>query len=278
MPKGEFENRDRDEASELSGIPLAGGLGEIPESLANERGDLDSYATRAAENMAPDMARAQVGRVDAAETGLGSPKIDYGVRSIYDSRPINHREFNLWFEREIDEGGDANDMEFARNCFVVPQGYVAILRRCAVIVPPPATLTNYDGTMNILVNGSIIDPPQVIAGQEVDEVEPAQRAIPWRSNVAVDTFVFADEGSTVGLELVLVSGTTLETDELQIGFYGQLLLKTGVPAQFQAANEAGRARTADTSSRSDLAISDSSGVTIKRRKRNPFPGVPLLKG
>lgn len=97
MPKGEFENRDRDEGPDLSGIPLAGGLGELPEDLANERGDLDTYATRAAGNMSPDMVSASRGKMDAGETGLGSPKIDYGVRSVYDSRPVNTREFNLWF-------------------------------------------------------------------------------------------------------------------------------------------------------------------------------------
>lgn len=98
MPKGEFENRDRDEAADLGAIPLAGGgLGELPETLSRERGDLDTYATRAAGNMSPDMVSANRGRMDAGVTGLGSPKIDYGVRSVYDSRPINTREFNLWF-------------------------------------------------------------------------------------------------------------------------------------------------------------------------------------
>lgn len=284
MPKGEFENRDRDESSDFDGIPLAGGgLGELSEDLANERGDLATYSLRAAENMAPDMARAAAARIDAAETGLGSPSIDYTVRSIYDSRPSNHREFNLWFERIIGAHADPDSMLWARKCFFVPAGYVAVLRSATVIVKAAASLSNYDGLLEFLVNGATYDPMQVTVGPGVGPgagvSTPDQIMIPWRSNAPVSTFIIADENDSIGLNLSFAPGITspITQSELQIGFYGQFLLKTGVPAQFQPANEAGRAKTAVTSSRNDLAIQSSDGIMAKSRRRIPFANVPILR-
>ena len=160
--KGEFQNRDRDEASDLSGIPLAGGLGELPEDLSDERGDLNTFALKAAENMSPDMASAQTSRVDAALTGVGSPKIDYSVRSIFDSRPINAREFNLWFSAEGDDAAPV-EIEVFRKCFFVPEGYVAVLRGVTILLGPAITppFANYDGLLRIATDGSVTDPPDV---------------------------------------------------------------------------------------------------------------------
>jgi len=276
--KGEFENRDRDEGSDLSGIPLAGTLGELPEELANERGDLDSYALRAAENMAPDMASAQRGRVDARETGVGSPKIDYSVRSVYDSRPINSREFNLWFTAAADAGDP--EIGVFRKCFFVPAGYVAVLRGVTILVGPPLIpdFTNYDGTLRIAVNGAIEDPPDVIVGPEFGvSTNLTQLEIPFQSNQEIETFVLADEAQTVGVFLDIGTAST-RADNLQVGFRGAFLLKTGVPAQFQAANEAGRARVAVTASQSDFRnIASSEGLTVTKRKRVPFAHVPILR-
>jgi hypothetical protein len=280
MPKnGEFENRDRDEATDLSGVPLAG-MGELPEDLSDERGDLNTYQLRAAEQMAPDMASAQRGRLDAAETGVGSPKIDYSVRSIFDSRPINSREFNLWFTAE---GNDATpvDITVFRKCFFVPSGYVAVLRGVTVLVGPAITppFTNYDGLLRIAVGGSVVDPPDVEVGPEVGAPGTllTQLEIPFQTNQEVETFVIADESETVGVFLN-IGGESAEADNLQVGFRGAFLLKTGVPAQFQAANEAGRARVAVTSSAADLSnIASGEGVVAKRRRRVPFANVPILR-
>ncbi len=282
MPKGEIQNRDRDEGSDLSGIPLAGGLGELPEDLSNERGDLDNYALRAAQQMSPDMASAERSRVDASGTGLGSPKIDYSVRSVYDSRPINHREFNLWFQAQInDEPPAVADLTIFRSTFFVPDGYVMVLRDVTILLQAFVNLLNYDGTLSIIVNGGIVDPINVIAGPVIADAQPVQTAIPFRDGEKVDTFVFGDEGDSVGLDIAIsgAPGFTFETvDFIQVGFHGQFLLKTGVPAQFQAANEAGRARSAVTSNAGDLSnITSSDGVIARRRKKVPFPNVPILR-
>lgn len=282
MPKGEIQNRDRDETSDLSGIPLAGGgLGELPEDLSRERGDLDTYALRAAENMAPDMASAQRGRVDAGETGVGSPKIDYSVRSIFDSRPINAREFNLWFVTDL-ESEPPPDLDigvFAKS-FFVPAGYVACLRGVTILLTPALVpeFNNYDGLLAISVNGAIVDPPQVIVGPTVGNSVLTQINIPFQSNQEVETFVLADENSSVGVFLDIgTQGQAFDSANMQVGFRGAFLLKTGVPGQFQAANEAGRARSAVVSTKNDLALTTGEGVTVRRRPRVPFPNVPILR-
>ncbi len=281
--KGEFQNRDRDEGSDLSGIPLAGGLGELPEDLANERGDLDSYALKAAKQMSPDMASAARSRVDAAGTGLGSPKIDYSVRSVYDSRPINHREFNLWFQAVIlDEPPATASLAIFRSSFFVPPGYVMVLRDVTILLQAFSTLLNYDGTLSIIVNGGIVDPINVEVGPRIVDAAPVQMDIPFRDGEKIDTFVYGDEGDSVGVNIQISGVGDFDfsvVDFIQVGFHGQFLLKTGVPAQFQAANEAGRARSAVTSSAADLSnIHSSDGVMATRRKKLPFPNVPLLRG
>lgn len=283
MPKGEFQNRDRDESSDLAGIPLVGGLGELPEDLSNERGDLATYALKAAENMSPDMASAQRGRMDARDTGVGSPKIDYNVRSVYDSRPINHREFNLWFQGEItSEPPAVMTMPIFRSCFFVPSGYVMVLREVTFLVQPFSSLLNYDLSFSIIVNGGIVDPMQVETGPEIGDALPVQLAILARDGEATKTFVFGDEGDSVGVDVQIAGLPDFETTDatfIQVGYYGQFLLKTGVPAQFQAANEAGRARSAVTSSAADFRnIGSSEGVTAKRTRKVPFPNVPILRG
>lgn len=282
MPKnGEFENRDRDEATDLSGVPLAG-MGELPEDLSDERGDLNTYQLRAAEQMAPDMASAQRGRVDAAETGVGSPRIDYSVRSIFDSRPINSREFNLWFVTDLESEPPPDlDITVFRKCFFVPAGYVACLRGVTILLTPDPVpeFNNYDGLLAVAVNGSKIDPPDVPLGPTIGNSVLTQIDIPFQSNQEVETFVLADENSTVGVFLNIGSqGQAFDSANMQVGFRGAFLLKTGVPGQFQAANEAGRARSAITSSAADLTnIASGEGVVAKRRRRVPFANVPILR-
>lgn len=278
MPKGEFENRDRDESSDLSGIPLAGGLGELPEDLATERGDLDNYALRAAANVAPDMVSAQRSRIDAGETGLGSPKIDYSVRSIFDSRPVNSREFNLWFFGEIAPETEF-DIEVFRKCFFVPQGYVCVLREAIIVQAPQLTIPLVDGFASIMIDGAIVDPPDVEVGPDFNNTGISQDAIAFQSNEPIPTFILADEGQAVGLDIEFFDDTFVPSNEnVEVGFRGHFLLKTGVPAQFQAANEAGRAKAAVTSNRNDLALSAGQGVALRGRRRVPFPNVPILRG
>lgn len=278
MPKGEFENRDRDESSGLAGIPLSGSLGELPEDLSNERRDLDSYALRAAENMSPDMARASQGRIAEQKTGLGSPAMDYNVRSVYDSRPPSGKDFNLWFYTSTPACGTEDFSGFAR-CWQVPSGYVAVVRRIKILLDPTTSVGfPYHGTLRVLVNGASLDPESMVVGQGNANSVPVQlNGIPFRDgDDGCETFVVADEFQFVGVDFPTYSPGSLI--QPYVGFYGNFLLKTGRPAMFEPANFAGRALTAVTSSAADLGnIASGSDVVARKRHKVPFPNVPILR-
>jgi hypothetical protein len=279
MPKGEFENRERDEVAGLGNIPLSGGLlGELPETLSEERGDLDGYSLRAAENNSPDMARAAQGRADERNTGLGSPAMDYTVRSVYDSRPPSGKDFNLWFYTDTPICGTEDFSGFAL-CWQVPDGYVAVIRKVKILLDPTASVGfPYHGLLRVLINGASNDPEIMRVGTGNENSVPVQlTGIPFRDgDDGVETFVIADQNQYVGVDFPSYSpGITVQP---YVGFYGNFLLKTGRPAMFEPSNLAGRARSAVTSSSADLGnIASGSDVVARKRRKVFFPNVPILR-
>jgi hypothetical protein len=291
MPKGEFENRDRDESSDLRGIPLAG-LGELPEDISRERGDLRSYSLDTSKAQNPDMARASESRADARTTGLGSPAMDYTVRSVYDSRPTSGRDFNLWFQntpKTAEHGAEFPGFSALRKCFSVPDGWVAVVRkvffRCTPTNVTPTNLFNYDARIALCINGAIVDPERVPIGPGSSTGDPVQIVgIPVNDQDVFETFQIADQNQFVGVDLTgFPEEGSFTAFDVLIGFYGQFLLKTGRPAMFEPANLAGRALTANTSSARDLAGIPSnpgpSGADLVRKTRRnvPFANVPILR-
>lgn len=277
--KGDLQNRDRDEASDLSGIPLAG-LGELSEEIADERGDLDTYHTLPAENTKPDQMRAQIARQQAKDTGLGSPVLDYTVRSVYDSRPVSGRDFNLWFKTTGD--GCGNDTYLGlRNCFYVPTGYVAVIRKVQLLFPDTASIQEYSALVQIQVNSATVDPELVTVGGAVGQSTPSQLVgIPVRDPGEIETFIIADERQLVGVLLTDVTDFSAMTNQfIYVGFHGNFLLKTGVPASLQIANIGRRAQSAETSSAADINSIGPSGadLVVRRRRKLPFRDVPILR-
>lgn len=278
--KGEFESRDRDESTDLSGIPLAG-LGELPEELSDERGDLRTYQTGYGGAGAADMVGAEVSRVDASGTGLGTPKIDFDVRSIYDSRPINSQEFNLWFTLDVTAEPPATISPVVlKRTFQVPQGRVCVLQEVTIYCPNMTPINAvFDGAVGITVDDAIVDPPDIETGPDTLDTTIVQENIIFRDGTPIRTFVIADQGQFVGLILELLAEGVVEltTFNVAVGFRGQFLQKTGCTSNFQIANPAGRAQSAVTSSAADLrGPPDSSGMVVKRRRKVPFGNVPIV--
>lgn len=280
-PKGDFENRERDEGAGLSGIPLAGtSLGELPTDLAQERGDLATYVTREVGGAHPDMQRANDSRIDAGKTGLGSPALDYTVRSTYDSRPTSGRDFNLWFTTAPNVCATDTYLGFT-NCFYVPLGFVAVIRKVEVLLPSNPSVATYDALLSVMINNAVVEPQNVIVGPANGDSTPSQTVgIPFRDPGNISTFLIADEGQLVGALLGGVAAFSAVTFEnIYVGFHGNFLLKTGVPAQFQIANLGGKAKSAVTSSASDLKRIGPSGadMVVSRRRKSLFPNVPILR-
>lgn len=295
--KGEIQNRDRDEGSDLAGIPLAGSLGELPEDLANERGDLDNYSVNVGANTSPDMARAADGRRDERNTSLGSPTMDYTVRSVYDSRPPSAKDFNQWFTSQSNNPNHVvNDFSGLRNCFYVPAGWVAVLRRVSFRCDPTTEMTRtlqgnnaagawYDAQLQVLINGSNRDPEVFLAGSGTATSIPAPfTGVPVRDGDDLEVFLIADEGQSIGVLLTdwLVpdgGANVAGQPHINVGFYGNLILKTGRPAMFEPSNLANVTRSGPTTSASDLGEirSGSEVIARKRRQRVPFANVPILR-
>jgi hypothetical protein len=292
MPKGEIQNRDRDESADLQGIPLVG-LGELPEDIADERGDLSTYSRDSRNTRVPDMVRAAESRVQEKLTGLGAPFMDYTVRSVYDARPPSGRDFNLWFYSQLTSAHFDRDFTGFRRCFRVPTGWVAVIRAVKFQVTPQSSMTSSDiGPQalysaytdliaRILVNGASADPETPEGGQATGTEEPVYMGgISVRDGDSVDTFVIADENQFVGVEIVdwLEVGDGIGP-KVNVGFYGQYLLKTGRPAMFEPSNLAGRSNNAVVSTPGDMtnAWGGDAEVTTRRRRRVPFGNVPILR-
>lgn len=276
--KGELQNRDRDEGSDLANVPLAG-MGELPEDLANERGDLNTYALKALSDVSPDMVSAAQGRADEKMTGLGSPTMDYTVRSVYDSRPPSGKDFNLWFRADQPVCGSQDFTGFAR-AWQVPAGYMAVVRGVRILMDPTSDPgIPYHGLFRLLVNGASLEPEQMIVGQGNANSVPVQlQGIPFRDgDDGISTFVIADEYQFVGVEFPFIS-TGFNVNPY-VGFYGNFLLKTGRPAMFEPSNLAGVSRSANTVTKADLGdIATGDAVVSRRRKKVAFPNVPILRG
>lgn len=296
MPKGEFENRDRDEASDLGGIPLAGvKLGELPDDLARERGDLRTFSIDTGASQNPDLYKAREARDAARDTGLGSPVMDYTVRSVYDSRPNSARDFNQWYTSRSDNPNhNPNDFTGMRRCFTVPQGWVAVIRKVSFRMDPSTVMAGtpgdssrgawYDALIKLLVNGACVDPEVFTTDVGTATSLPTRLdGIPVRDGDDVETWAIADEGFSIGVDIdgyqISSGGYTVSTQpRINIGFYGNLLLKTGRPAMFEPSNLAGRALSAITSTPRDLGgIPSGENLVARQRRRLPFANVPILR-
>lgn len=254
MSKGELENRDAEE------------LGDLPDDLLRERHELTRYGGRHGDVPA-DMLKNAGARAGAANAPLGVPQLDFDVRSVYDSRPVQGRDFNQWFQ----SGAHGNTSTAFLQCMTVPVGWVFVVRR--IMLRAAATLV-WTGASQYLVavtwNSSIVMPEQ----QPAPVAPTTTDYIPMDPGDSFELFLIADEGDTVGVQLFngADGSQSIPDQTVKIGFYGNMLLKTGVPSQFQIANYAG------TKGR-PYTIPTPSGVSVSQRtqrNRDPYRNVPIV--
>jgi hypothetical protein len=259
MARGELENRDKEFTA----------LGELPEELADERGDLDTYSeVGEISASSADVRIASEARDEAARTGSGAPQIDFNVRSIFDSRPVNGYDFNQFSSAELAGPGST-----IVTSLTIPVGFIGVVRRVDFWLEPLIAAFRSEITMT----------PRV-AGLQVQNnlTYPVGNML----NEPMRAFYLADENQT--LSFLITSAIALPA--LTIGnivVYGNLLLKTGVPTNFQIANPAGTQPPAVVVSAGDIANAGAATdaeaamqaagyVTRKRRRRAAFADVPML--
>lgn len=176
-----------------------------------------------------DMSRAELHADNAARTPLGEPTLDFNVRSIFDSRPVNTIDFNI---PAFFEGPTTTSFTEAVMSFVVPDGSVCVLRKTH--------------TWSEIGNGSIgtaTERSDIKASFMLDGV-----TVQYNQDIPVGpeqddllrTFIIADERQVVAVKLV--SGVGVPWPQFTVvwaHFYGNFIAKTGRPKQFEIANPAG---------------------------------------
>lgn len=171
---------------------------------------------------ASDMRQASAARTAMAGAPLGSPPTDYDVRSVYDSRPVSAFDFNIVVSMAVSGGCVTATPAF----FTVPQGYVAVLREVETWVDPPVAMSlRADVTVSLQINGSDV---------------PYNVAIPVGNGTLenIKCFAIADEYQQMGV--LFPTFPTPGAYTLYAQLYGNFILKTGRPAQFEIANYAGK--------------------------------------
>jgi hypothetical protein len=191
----------------------------------------------------PDLFIAERNRDLLDNLATGSPPQQFDVRSIYDSRPINATDFNLAlnnFATEVPGGvWTGNVCDFT---FTVPNGFVAVLKRLHhSFRPPPVVLGRADITATFLVNGVLYQQGVAIQVPGLTAAEIAAQIVSdipigIESDNILESFVIADQGQNIGVRIKVTAAIAAAVPVCFVHLYGQLLQKTGRPAQFEPAN------------------------------------------
>ncbi len=230
-------------------------LGELSRSLGVERRELQAFdlegkitppGSPGGESQVADLARG-TGIIDTIESRKISPRppaLLYQVVSTYDSRPIQgydfqHSECNRlrWIP-----GGSGSEFDPIEFTYVVPPNTVAILRnfRYQVTTAPINAVTEGDCWLfsDLLVN-------ELPVREYNRMLHPIFMVRPF------ETFLIVDELKRLTLKLRMADDGTDVVEfysDLQLNdlvspvlgeLYGNLLLKTGVPIEFEVANAIG---------------------------------------
>ena len=154
---------------------------------------------------------------------IGAPQVDRFVYSSFDSRPFNGRDTN-WTLDDIDYDTVS---KWARAKWVVPEGYVMVFRKLYGYVRggAPSTPATGDIRATFIINGA---------------ADPYNTLVPCFGSagavyVVKDTYVFyvLDEGDVMEVEFYSSGGNQFNNHPITPVFSGNLLQKTGVPANFE---------------------------------------------
>lgn len=155
-------------------------------------------------------------RLDQENTPLGSPPKPVDVRSVYDTRPINAFDFNIARSAATD-----TTLTSVTLLMSVPEGFIAVLRNFDLWFepnPPGVSKSNFRWSL------------QLNRGDY-----PYNLNVPF--GVAVDresVFMIANEFNTIGLRITTT--TSFVVGNVRARFYGNFLLKSGLPAALEVGN------------------------------------------
>ena len=107
--------------------------------------------------------------------------------------------------------------------FTVPEGYVAILRAFKYTADPVLNLPCTDVLISILVD-------------DIPQPNFDQMPLGSEQDVLLPTWILADNGQRIALRYDNSSAAPAFSVEVCVTFYGNLLLRTGVPIEYEQGN------------------------------------------
>lgn len=205
-------------------------LGSLPEDLRRERGTLtreEGAAVPPGTGLPPDIQRQEgVQAIPTLENRLMSQGAN--VRSVYDSRPINARDFiETQFTTISVPFSDPGIIVTNFNYFI-PGGYVGVLRGFHYEVETPiGTADRSTFRCSILVNDIIdLGYENLFLGQVTPKYEPCFILVPLGGKLTFRFILTGDDVADAGVSDLPV----------YVELYGNLLLSQGVPLPFEIAN------------------------------------------
>lgn len=205
-------------------------LGSLPEDLRRERGTFTREEGRVAppgSNIPPDIQRQEgVGTIPTLPDKLMSQGAS--VRSVYDARPINARDFIETQNTSISVPASAPGTITQNFNYFVPGGYIAVLRGFHYEIEVPVGQADRDTfRVSILVNDII---QLGYENLELGQVTPKY----------VPTFILVPLGGKLTTRLIFdgqdVADSNVTDLPVFIELYGNLLLSQGVPLPFEIGN------------------------------------------
>lgn len=170
-------------------------------------------------------------RTDAENTPLGAPKKPVDVRSVYDTRPVNAFDFNITsrqlFTAEVGFEGPAP-------FFLVPSGFICVLRELDIWTEPAAFENRSTLQVILTLNGG--DVPY--NGNDEDPTNPGvfdQGIYVGSASGRFPVFLIANEFNRVGVRFRSSSAPS-QSSVNYVLFYGQFLLKSGLPPALEIGN------------------------------------------
>jgi len=148
-----------------------------------------------------------------ARTSPGEPRTKFGVRCVYDSRPVSAYDANFSTATTTVEGGTNRVASF-----LVPSGYRFVAREVNIQfdTPPPVVLSTLQGFLT--ANGADVPNNSFFVG----------------SGCTVKCFFVVEENSPFGIRISDLNGDISGNTVVQI--YGNLLPITGVALPFEVTN------------------------------------------
>lgn len=204
--RGEFESRQ---------------LGELTDDIAEERGDLEAFGRDPVYGGGEQRLLRQ-SELEARRAPSGEPDSDSTVRSVWDTRPPDTRDFLIL--AIVAEPPAPGTAVFD---FQVPEGLVGFLRGFRYLLHPvPATAGPLSFRTSLTLDGVVVpDYNDMGLGPVQDDFVP--------------TFVIANQLQRIGATFRITGAFTAPATDLVFQFYGQFKLADGRPAKDQVGNTQG---------------------------------------